>query len=145
MNNLVSKLNNGRRFGTLLDWDPMRLFSDDLSSMPSGAQVLWSAINQSAIHVTHGEDITTLTVDMPGVDPHDLDLTFENGTLSIAGKRGERTSHYTVALGDTIDPNAIEAQLDKGVLTVRAHKRPEAKPKKIVVSTAKGLSSGESK
>jgi HSP20 family molecular chaperone IbpA len=29
---------------------------------------------------------------VPGVDPDDLELTFENGTLAIAGKRGEHIS-----------------------------------------------------
>ena len=70
------------------------------------------------------------------VDPADLELTFENGTLAIAGKRRERMYRYTVALGDTIDADAIEAKLDKGVLTVHAKKRPEAKPRKILVATA---------
>ena len=83
---------------------------------------------------------------MPGVDPKDLELTFDNGTLAIAGTRGEQTSRYSVALGDTIDPDAIEAKLDKGVLTVHAHKRPEAKPRKILVATPDHtLGSGESK
>ena len=144
MNNLVPD-RNGRRFGTLLSWDPMRLFDDLMTWQPPGSEVVWSAY-QSPIHLAHTNDGATITVDMPGVDPQDLELTFENGTLAIAGKRGERTYRYSVALGDAIDPDAIEAKLDKGVLTVCAHKRPEAKPKKIVVSTAnKALDTGESK
>lgn len=76
----------------------------------------------------------------------DLELTFDNGTLAIAGKRGEQTYRYNVAVGDTIDPDAIEAKLDKGVLTVHAHKHPEAKPRKILVATPdKALDSCESK
>jgi len=144
MSNLVPD-RNGRRFGTLLSWDPMRLFDDLMTWQPPGSEVVWSAY-QSPIHLAHTNDGATITVDMPGVDPQDLELTFENGTLAIAGKRGERTYRYSVALGDAIDPDAIEAKLDKGVLTVCAHKRPEAKPKKIVVSTAnKALDTGESK
>jgi len=144
MNNLVPD-RNGRRFGTLLSWDPMRLFDDLMTWQPAGSEVVWSAY-QSPVHVAHAEDGTTITVDMPGVDPADLDLTFENGTLAIAGKRGERTYRYSVALGDTIDADAIEAKLDKGVLTVHAKKRPEAKPRKILVATAdKALESGGSK
>lgn|SRR5512140_1895406 len=144
MNNLVPD-RNGRRFGTLLSWDPMRLFDDLMTWQPPGSEVVWSAY-QSPVHVAYTDDGTTITVDMPGVDPDDLELTFENGTLAIAGKRGERTYRYSVALGDTIDPGAIEAKLDKGVLAVHARKRPEAKPRKIVVATAdKALEPGESK
>src|SRR4029078_3720640 len=97
------------------------------------------------VNVKHSDDGATITVDMPGVDPSDLDLTFEAGTISITGKRGEQPYKSSVARGDTIDPNQIDAQLDKGVLTVHAHKRPEAKPRKILVAGAaqKTLNSGE--
>ena len=145
MNNNLSPYRNGRRLGTLLTWDPMRLFDDLITWQPPGSEVVWSAF-QSPVNVTHTEDGATITVDMPGVDPNDLELTFENGTLAIAGKRGEQTYRYSVALGDTIDPDAIEAKLDKGVLAVNAHKRPETKPRKILVATPdKALDSGESK
>jgi len=131
MNNLVPN-GTGRRFGSLLSWEPMRLFDDLMAWQPPGSEVVWSA-SQAPVHVAHDDDGATITVDMPGVDPDDLELTFENGTLAIAGKRGEHIYRYRVALDETIDPDAIEATLDKGVLTVHAHKRPEAKPRKILV------------
>lgn len=144
MNNLVPD-RNGRRFGTLLTWDPMRLIDDLMTWQPPGSEVVWSAY-PSSIHLTNTDDGVTLTVDMPGVDPDDLELTFEKGTLVIAGKRGERTYRYSAALGDTIDADAIEAKLDKGVLTVHARKRPEAKPRKILVAAAdKAPGAGEAK
>ena len=135
---------NGRRYGTLLDWDPMRLFDDLSTWRPPGSEVLWSAFSPP-VNVEHTDDGATVTVDLPGVDARDLDLTFEAGTLSITGKRGEQTYRYSVALGDMIDPSQIEAQLDKGVLTIHAHKRPEAKPRKILIAGAaqKTLDSGE--
>lgn len=144
-NNHLAHSRTGRRFGTLLSWDPMRLLDDVLTWQPPGSEVIWSAV-QAPVNVSDTEDGATVTVDMPGVDPQDLELTFENGTLAITGKRGERTYRYNLALGDAIDPDAIEAALDKGVLTVRAHKRAEAKPRKIVVSSSdRALKSGESK
>ena len=140
MNNLVPD-RNGRRFGTLLSWDPMRLFDDLMTWQPPGSEVVWPAY-QSPVHVAQTVDGAMISVDMPGVDPDDLELTFENGTLAIAGKRGERTYRYSVALGDTIDADGIDAKLAKGVLTVHAKKRPEAKPRKIIVATT---DPGESK
>jgi HSP20 family protein len=144
--NNLAPYQNGRHIGTLLGWDPMRLFDDLVMWQPPGSEVVWSAA-PSPLNVKHTDDGATITVDVPGVDPQDLDLTFEAGTLSITGKRGDRTYQYAVALGDTIDPDQIEAQLDKGVLTVQAHKHPEAKPRKILVAGAsqKTLNSGESK
>ena len=122
----------------------MRLIDGFMTWRPPGSEVVWSAFS-SPVNVEHGDDGATITVDMPGVDASDLDLTFDAGTLSMTGKRGERTYQYSVALGDTIDPDQIDAQLDKGVLTVHAHKRPEAKPRKILVASAaqKTLDSGE--
>jgi HSP20 family protein len=145
MNNLIPD-HNGRRVGTLLGWDPMRLFDALTTWQPSGSEVVWSAF-QSPVNVAHTDDGATISVDMPGVDPDDLELTFERGTLAIAGKRGERSYRYSVALGDTIDLEAIEAKLDKGVLTVHTRTRGDALPRKILVSTpaSKALGSGESK
>ncbi len=145
--NTLTPYSNGRRAGSLLSWDPMRLFDELMSWEPAGSQVVWSAFS-SPVKVEATDDGATITADMPGVAPEDLDLTFENGTLAISGKRGEHTYRFSVALGDTIDPNAIEAELDKGVLTVHAHKKPEAKPRKIqlkAATEAKRLDSGENK
>src|SRR5689334_9560723 len=115
--NYLAPYRTGRRYGNLFSWDPVRLLDDLMRWQPPGSEVVWSAV-RAPVDLQHGEDGTTLTVDMPGVDPQDLDLTFEAGTLSITGKRGARSYHYTAALGDTIDPGTIEAHLDKGVLTV---------------------------
>jgi HSP20 family protein len=143
MHNLVP-YRNGRRFGTLL-WDPMRLFDDLMARQPAGSEVVWSPY-RPPVGVAQTDDGATVTVDVPGVDPEDLDLTFERGTLTIAAKRGADLQRYSVVLGDAIDPAAIEARLDKGVLVVHARMRPEAKPRKIAVASGeKQLASGETK
>jgi HSP20 family protein len=142
MNNLVPYRNG---LGTLLSWDPMRLVDNLMTWQPPGSEVVWSAY-RAPVNITHTEDGTTIAVDMPGVDAQDLELTFENGTLTIVGKRGAQIYRYSVSLGNTIDPDAIEAHLDKGVLSVQARKRPEAKPRKILVNAGeKTLDSGERK
>ena len=67
---------------------------------------------------------------------YDLDLTFDAGKLSIEGKRGERVYRYAVTLGAKFDPDTIAAQLDKGVLTVTAKLKAEARPRRIVIGAA---------
>lgn len=143
----MNPFSNGRiGMPSLLGWDPMRLFDDLLAWNPHGGEVIWSAM---PVHVTRDDDGVSLSVDMPGVDAGDVDLTYEAGQLTIAGKRGERSYRYTVALGDEYDPDTIDARLDKGVLSLRAAKRPEAKPRKIALGgagpTQKSLQSGEKK
>jgi HSP20 family protein len=133
---------NGRRIGSPLAWNPLRLFDDLMSWKPA----VWAPyVSPAKLETT--EDGATITVDLPGVDPADVELTFADGKLAIAGKRGDHTYRYAVALGDTdtIDPDHIEAELDKGVLTVHAHKKPEAKPRKIQIKAGsrKSLGSGD--
>ena len=90
---------NGRRFGSLLSWDPVRLFDELMSWEPAGSRTVWAPYVAPAKLETD-EDGATVTVDMPGVDPVDIELTFAAGQLTIAGKRGERTYRYAVVLGD---------------------------------------------
>lgn len=142
MSNLVS-YSNGRR-GSLLSWDPLRLFDDLMSWEPAGSQTVWSAY-VSPIKVQNHEDGSTVTVDMPGIGPDDVQLTFQAGTLAIAAKRDDRQYAYQVALGAAIDPDHIEAAVEHGVLTIHAYKKPEAKPRKIALKgmSQKSLGSGD--
>lgn len=100
------------------------------------------------IEVKYEGDHVIITADMPGVDPKDLDVTFERGSLSIVGQRGDHSYRYAVDLGNEYNGDTIEANLDKGVLTIKAEKRPEARPRKIALNggdATRSLESGESK
>jgi HSP20 family protein len=142
MTNIV-RYNNGRGHGmpSFFGWDPLRVFDELMSWEPFGAQTVWTALPTS-LRVHDDEDGATISVDMPGVDRDDVDLTVHAGTLTITGKRGDQTYRYRVSLSDAIDPASLEAELDKGVLTIRATKRPEAKPRKIALSGGKQLGDG---
>jgi HSP20 family molecular chaperone IbpA len=144
MNTLVP-FSNGRRVGSLLSWDPLRLVDDLLSWEPLGGETVWAPYTPP-LKIQNSEDGATLTVDMPGLGPDDVELTFQQGVLAISGKRDQRSYAYRVTLGDAFDADHIEADLDRGVLTVHAHKKPEAKPRKIALkgrSQQKSLDSGE--
>jgi HSP20 family molecular chaperone IbpA len=105
MNTANNSCRSGRRFGTLLD--PRRLFDDLMTWEPVGSEVVWSEFAEP-LNVDNTNDGVTISIDLPGVEASDLDLTFEAGTLAIAGKRGDRTYSYSVALDDTIDPSTID-------------------------------------
>lgn len=144
MNNLVT-FSNGRRFGSLLSWDPLRLVDDLLRWEPPGGETVWAPYTPP-IKIQNTDDGATLTVDMPGLAPDDVELTFQQGVLAIRGKRDLRSYAYRVTLGDAFDPDHIEAELEHGVLTVHAYKKPEAKPRKIALKGAsrqKSLGSGD--
>jgi HSP20 family molecular chaperone IbpA len=146
MNNLVP-FSNGRRVGSLLGWDPLRLVDDLLRWEPLGGETVWAPYTPP-INIQNTDDGATITVDMPGLGPDDVELTFQEGVLSISGKRDQRSYAYRVTLGDAFDADHIEAGLDRGVLTVHAHKKPEAKPRKIALKGAsqqKSLDTGDKK
>jgi len=141
----MNDISNRGRFGTSLIQDPLRLLDHLMTWHAPGSQVVWSAA-ANPVSAQRTDDGAVVTVDLPGVSPDNLELTFQSGTLAISGKRGERTYAYSVVLGDHIDPDRIEASLDNGVLTVRAPERPEAKPRKIALGTPqKSIDVGDSK
>jgi HSP20 family protein len=84
-------------------------------------------------------------VDLPGLQPQDVDVTVEKDKLFIRGERapaGTAPRHderaygkfeRIVALADTIDPSRIDASLQDGVLRLTLHKRPEVLPQKVTV------------
>ena len=89
----------------------------------------------------------TLIADMPGVAPGDVDVRFENGELTIHGKRtpshtgkerhlgGDDVSNYfrSFRVSEQIAADKIEAALKNGRLTLRLPKVEAAKPRKIAV------------
>jgi len=86
--------------------------------------------------------------DMPGVQPGDISLQFENGQLKLNGKvqpkersSGKLTSEYAIgnyerqfSINDEVDVSKISADYKNGVLTVKLPKREELKPRKIEIT-----------
>lgn len=89
--------------------------------------------------------------ELPGFTKEQLDITLENGMLTLSAERkveeeaqkeGEgyhlRERRYSkfersFKLPQTIDESSVDAKLENGVLTVKIAKRPETKPRKITV------------
>jgi HSP20 family protein len=102
-----------------------------------------------ALDVRESQDRFDVTIDLPGLEPDDVNVTFEDGMLSINGKRefsaedrGETwhriersfgTFARSMRLPQTADTERIEATFDKGVLTVSVPKTEQAKPRTIEV------------
>ncbi|MCD0463554.1 Hsp20/alpha crystallin family protein [Roseiconus lacunae] len=91
-----------------------------------------------------------LQMDLPGFTQEDLDVSFEDGHLSVAASRtrDENESrkylhderHWgevrrVIPLPDSVNPESIEATYANGVLEVVLAKRAEVLPKKIEIKT----------
>ncbi len=86
--------------------------------------------------------------DVPGLKQDDLELSIENGVLTVKGERkydgnvnerawlGRRYGSFTAAyqLPDYADTENVAAQLADGVLTVRIPKHERARAKRVAIS-----------
>jgi len=88
--------------------------------------------------------------DLPGADPGSVDLSVDNGLLTIRAERsgrGEESAEWLaserftgsymrqLSLGDGIDAERISATYENGVLTVTIPMAEKAKPHRIQIDT----------
>ena len=130
-----------------------RVFSDaygrqggDDGLLSSGAWVPPVDIYQN------GEHEVVLKAELPDMTREDIDITVDNGTLTIRGEkkfsgevkeesfhRIERrygTFSRSFSLPQTVDTGKVGAEYKNGVLTVRLPLREEARPRQIKVDVA---------
>lgn len=104
------------------------------------------------MNVAESEDDVTVSVELPGVEPKDVDISVSNNLLTIRGeKRQEQEEkkrnyhrversfgsfHRSVPLPSSVDPSKADASYHGGILTITLPKRPEGRPKRIAVKTA---------
>jgi HSP20 family protein len=95
------------------------------------------------------EDALTLVLEMPGVDRGNIDVSVENGVLTVEGRinfdkyEGLQPvySEYNVGpyrrsfrISSRIDQDKIKAEIRDGVITLVLPKAEQAKPRRIEVS-----------
>lgn len=104
------------------------------------------------VNVHQDDEAVTVTAELPGVRPEDLEVRFERDRLKIAAERKEaggagperyhRHERWTgrlereLLLPAGLDPEKIAADLADGILTLRLPKAEVAKPRKIEVKTS---------
>lgn len=105
-----------------------------------------------AVDIKEEDERFAIFVDVPGVDSADIEVTMDNGVLSIKGERkleseeedsakGYRrverlhgTFYRRFSLPDTADAEKISAKVANGVLEVLIPKAATVQPKRIAVS-----------
>jgi HSP20 family protein len=139
------------------EWSPFaqlrgdinRLFSTMDDTGTSGAMATWIP----PVDIHEYDDRFALFVDLPGVDPNQLEITLANGILTLSGERAterpvsrnerevqtrlERGSgrfHRQFILPDSIDSDQIRAVGRNGVLEVSIPKQAKAQPRRIKVA-----------
>lgn len=135
-------------------WDPFAELSrlqDQVARVASPRRA--ERTFQPAVDIFEEKEAIVVRAEIPGVKLEDVSITVENDLLTIEGERRlekrEDGDYHRVemsygrftrsfALPKTLAADAIEANLDAGVLTVRLPKRQEAKPRKIDVKIGSG-------
>ena len=95
------------------------------------------------------EDHFVLKADLPGLTEADVNVEVEDNVLTLSGERNaeheDKREGYvrverafgsfrrSLTLPEGIDPEAVQASFDKGVLEVRIPKPEERKPRKITI------------
>jgi HSP20 family protein len=125
-----------------------RLFDLSWSGRDSGLFSGWSP----SLDVFDEKDQFVVNVELPGLKKEEIDLSFQDGALSISGERkqvkenkeGEtfRSERYfgkfqrSVTLPAAVDSAKISASYKDGILSVFLPKSEAAKPKQIAVNIA---------
>ena len=128
-----------------------RVFDNAVAGAEDGSNVVTSRWTP-AVDIQEDNERFVITADVPGVEPNDIEVTMENGVLTIKGERKLETrneggdngyrrvervygSFYRrFTLPDTADAEAISANGKHGVLEVVIPKRAAVQPKRIAVS-----------
>lgn len=143
----------------LTRWDPYRemlglrsmfdrFFDTSLASADAGWQPLtWNL----ALDVAETDDEYRVSASLPGIDPDDLEITYDSNVLTIKGEmrkddevkeeryhlRERRYGSFSrsISLPSSIKADKIEASYEKGVLLLHLPKSEEARPKRIKVKS----------
>jgi HSP20 family protein len=114
--------------------------SGGIRSLPRGAY--------PAINVVQTPEDVRVYLFAPGIDPKKLDVSIQQGLLTIAGERqipiNDKATYYrqerfsgefrrAISLGEDVDAERVEAKYRDGIVQIRLQRRESAKPRQIEI------------
>ena len=145
---------------TIVRWEPLRelgslqnemnrlfnsVFDAPQPGGNGGAMRRW----MPAMDLVETDEHFVLRADLPGMSEQDIKIEFEDGTLTVSGERkseheskGEGYHRVERAFGSFsrsltlpqgVDPEAVTANFDRGVLEVSIPKPEQRKPRRIEI------------
>ena len=135
-------------------WSLLRRFQDDMSRVLEDGEFDASRLATTqwtpSVDIKEEEDRYVIVADVPGVDPKDIEVTMEDGVLSVKGERVKESSdeakgyhrvervhgsfHRRFSLPESANPEGITATGRNGVLEVTIPKQAKLQPRRIEVN-----------
>jgi HSP20 family protein len=144
----------------LVRWDPAR----EVDSLQSEMNRLFDTFFGSSTKGNGGarrwvppmdlvetDDALVLRADLPGLDEGDVNIEIKDSVLTVSGERkaehGEKSEGFyrverayggfsrSLSLPDGVDPGAVKASFNKGVLEIRIPKPEQRKPHRVQIGT----------
>jgi HSP20 family protein len=149
----------------LTRWDPFRelrvwndrmnrIFSNELPARREEDETLLSGAWMPPVDIVETKDKINLNIELPGFRENQVDLTIEDGVLTVKGERkfekkdNEENYHRieraygsfvrSFTLPTSVEQSRINANFADGVLHIDMPKREETKPKQIRISAGSG-------
>jgi len=154
---------------TIVRWEPLR----EINSLQSEMNRLFNTVFDTpsngsgnvlrrwmpAMDLVESGDHFVLRADLPGMGEDDVNIEFEDGTLTVSGERkaehedsnegfhrversfGSFSRSLTLPQG--IDPEAVTASFDRGVLEIRIPKPEDRKPRRITIGGQEAIEGHE--
>jgi len=137
----------------LTTWDPVRLLDRMVDDVMHGSFGTATNTRNYApdVDVRSSEDSVLFYFDVPGVKKEDIEITLENGVLTVKGSRkfdpgaakeqlllgrSYGTFARSFSLPEHMDDEKLTATLTDGVLAVEIPKLQKAKPRRIQIGGA---------
>jgi HSP20 family protein len=144
----------------IVRWEPLR----ELGSLQNEMNRLFNTVFDApagsnsgnlrrwvpAMDLLETADHFVLRADLPGLAEEDVNIELEDSTLTVSGERkSEHEEHEegyyrverafggfsrSLTLPKGVDPEAVTASFDRGVLEIRIPKPEERKPKRINIA-----------
>ena len=135
-----------------------RMFENTLNALGAGNTTRVSDW-MPPVDIRESETELSLTFEIPGVSPEQIELTTDNGILTVRGEKSEerredeqRQYHLveraygsfsrSFRMPKNLDDSKIEASFSNGILTVRIPKAALPQPRKIEVRSGDATVSG---
>ena len=131
-------------------WDTANTFGREIDRLFRGAVRQDGNDWVPAVDIREEEDKFVMHLDVPGVNPSDIEIAVEDSVLTLSGSRQseqtEESDGYKLVerargkflrrftLPDDIDPDTVSARSNNGVLEISIPKSPKSQPRRVEIA-----------